>query len=92
MKRNRIFTPSSNYGKNWITIITTPTNNITLGLSSDFSLQNFSLNLEPGVMRAHLTMKKMLTELLTKLEGLVRISVGVKQSIVLDARTSMVHL
>ena len=40
-------------------------------------------------MRAHLTMKKMLTELLTKLEGLVRISVGVKQSIVLDARMSI---
>ena len=31
----------------------------------------------------------MLTELLTKLEGLVRISVGVKQSIVWDARMSI---
>ena len=40
-------------------------------------------------MRAHLTMKKMLTELLTKLEGLVRTSVGVKQSIVLDAQMSI---
>ena len=37
-------------------------------------------------MRAHLKIQKMLTELLTKLEGLVRISVGVKQSIALDAR------
>ena len=37
-------------------------------------------------MRAHLKIQKMLTELLTKLEGLVRISVGVKQSIIMDAQ------
>ena len=53
-----------------------------LNKCSAFSLQNFSLNLELIVMRV--VMK--ITALLMKLERLVRISVGVKQSIALDAR------